>query len=161
MTSEPKLLRHHPGTVTSIEIPINNGSFGEISFNSIVTALVEKSKIEELPSLRLPLSSSSSAIFRNDPQINDRKHRLNHYDNIIERLEKKYSSQMIIAEGEESSDEDYEGMNAVDAEGVEGNSTIAKRKKRSNPYDAYDFDGTTAKELAFCLLHTINSETDT
>ena len=59
---------------------------------------------------------------------------------------------MIIAEGEESSDEDYEGLNTKNAEGSVENSTITKRKKRSNPYDAYDFDGKISVLFALSVM---------
>lgn len=130
MASTAKLLRHYPGTVTTIEVPMCNGCFGEISFKTIVNALVAKSMTEE--------ESSSALCSSSRPAPTEKRFRSNPYDNIIERLERKYSSHMIIAEGEgieEDNDEDSNG----DDNSRHGN--ISKRKRRSNPYDAYDFDG--------------------
>lgn len=137
MASEAKLLRHHPGTVTSIEIPMNNGSFGEISFKSIVNALVAKSKTEEASSSAT--SSISAATLPQIPKLKEGRHRSNPYDNIIEKLERKYTSHMIIGD-EEGSEEDEE----IDEPGEEAGVTdikTAKKKKKSNPYDAYDLNG--------------------
>lgn len=64
---------------------------------------------------------------------------------------------MIIAEGE-SSDDDDKGMSDKPAEGLEDNSAVNRRKKRSNPYDAYDFDGSMMIRLCIMFLHAIISE---
>lgn len=137
MASEAKLLRHHPGTVTSIEIPICNGSFGEISFKSIVNALVAKSKTEE--ALTSAASSTSAATLSQIPKLKEVKHRSNSYDNIIEKLERKYTSHMIIGD-EEGSEEDEETDERGDEVG-ETNAKTTKKKRKSNLYDAYDLNG--------------------
>lgn len=133
MASTAKLLRHHPGTVTTIEVPMCNGCFGEISFKSIVNALVAKSMTAEESSLT---SCPSSGPVPTVPRF-----RSNPYDNIIERLERKYSSHMIIADDESVEEDDDEDSNG-NGDDNGRHASISKRKRRFNPYDAYDFDGT-------------------
>lgn len=133
MASTAKLLRHHPGTVTTIEVPMCNGCYGEISFKSIVNALVAKSMTAEESSL---ISCPSSGPVPTEPRF-----RSNPYDNIIERLERKYSSHMIIADDEGVEEDDDEDSNGNGDDNGE-HASNSKRKRRFNPYDAYDFDGT-------------------
>ena len=134
-----KLLHHYPGTLTAIEIPMNDEYFGVISFNSIVNSLVSESARS---STTIEASDSTASVSQpNLPVFTEPKHRVNPYENIIERLERKYTSHMIVCD-EESDENDEKVMEDVEDEmGDEKNDTkISKRKRRSNLYE-YDFDG--------------------
>jgi hypothetical protein len=141
MASEAKLLRHHPGTVTSIEIPMSNGSCREIRFKSFVNALVAKSKTEEALSSATP--STSAATLSQIPKLKEVKHRSNPYDNIIEKLERKYTSHTII--GDEDGSEEDEETDEREGEVGETDAKASKKKRKSSPYDAYDYNGMQAK----------------
>ena len=70
---------------------------------------------------------------------------------MIERLERKYTNQMVICDeesGEEDNDSNDSNMGSgkgdekeKEKEKGKDDSKLVKRKRRSNQYDAYDFDG--------------------
>ena len=157
MSQDAKLLHYRPGTMTSIEIPLTNGNFGEVSFKSTVNNLISKSRLDG--SSEFALGTSSTSILPSVPVFKEPKHRSNPYDNIIEKLERKYTNHMIICdeehseEGSDESDGDC-GAKGGKEKGLEkGEKDVkgkgGKRKRRSNPYDAYDFDG----ESFFCFFY--------
>lgn len=140
MSFGAKLLHHYPGTLTAIEIPLCDGSFGEISYKTIVNSLVAESN--HVSAIVGASGSTAVTLPPHGPVFTEPKHRSNTYDNIIERLERKYTTQKIVCDSE-SDDDDENMFGDFEAEvGTEKNDTkISKRKRRSNLYDAYDFDG--------------------
>jgi hypothetical protein len=145
MSLDARLIHHKPGTMIAFEIPLQNGNFGEINYKSVLNSLVLKSQIiETAPPLALSSSSSSSSSLKEEP-VFDTKIWHNHYNNIIEKMERKYTSHMIC---EDESSHDY-GYSLDEEEGMmEGAKT--KRKKRSND-DYYDYDGKRFRNSAIII----------
>ena len=133
-----KLLHHYPGTLTAIEIPMNDEFSRVISFNTILNSLIPESTRSTTATLE---ASGSTASEPDLPVFTEPKHRTNPYENIIEKLERKYTNHMIVCD-DERDDSDEKNMEDVAYEmGDEKNDTkISKRKRRSNLYE-YDFDG--------------------
>jgi len=129
MSFDARLIHHKPGAMTAFEIPLQNGNFGEINYKSVLKSLVSKSQINET----VPSSSSSSSSLEQEP-VFETKIWHNHYNNIIEKMERKYTSHMIC---EDESSNDY-GDSLDQEEGVKEGAK-SKRKKRTND-DYYDYD---------------------
>lgn len=141
MSFDARLIHHKPGSMIAIEIPSQNGNFGEINYKSVLNSLVSKSQLIETGP---PLAISSSSSLKEEP-VFDTKIWHNHYNNIIEKMERKYTSHMIC---EDESSRDY-GYSLDKEKGiVEGVKT--KRKKRSND-DYYDYDGKRFRNSAIII----------
>lgn len=173
MPVNAKLLLHNPGIITSFEISLNknDGNFGEISFKSVLSNLVTKSKKDIKDTTNILSSSSSSTSSSSTllssasssssssrgaaelptapPVFQTKPNRCSIYDNIINRIERKASSNILGYHGDDNSENsrdnyDHAHHKQDDETGDNNDAEEAKKKKRKSresQLDDYDREG--------------------